>query len=720
MAGGIRRKKNNPSKKRDKRLGPIQYDAEGKMIDDRNTERGSKMGYKDIVKENANFEAYYRELGMCSEEDFKKMIDSLKSDLPASFRITGTRSQAAALLRIIEGKYFSELTAALAKGGDVVVPTILPWYPDRLGYQLNVTRKEIRRQEIYFKLHNFLVAETESGAISRQETVSMLPPLVLGVKPHHKVLDMCAAPGSKTAQLIEALHCEPGSMPTGLVVANDSDNARCYMLTHQAKRLQSPCVIITNHDAAIMPNMVVPHHTPTVPNQMMTLKFDRILCDVPCTGDGTMRKNPDIWPKWNAMNSANLHGLQHRIARRGLELLSVGGRMVYSTCSLNPVENEAVLGRLLTETGDSVKLVDVSSLVPGLKYIPGLTTWKTSNKAGELYSSWDEVPEELGRTVIRPEQFPPKDPKVLEQLSLSVRVLPHLQNTGGFFFALLEKVSSLPWESKRDKEPKLPVDNEESGESKADPEPPQKKKRFWGFREDPYMYCQEGDEVVARIQKYYNLAPEISYLNLLTRCADETKKNNLYLTTVGVRDIVENNKEKVKIINTGVKAFSKCPNKGAICDFRLAQEGALSVIPFIGENRMVHPCKSDLENLLSSEDLDKPPEIENMSKEFQEELERMETGSVAFFYSDPNSDLSVEMVGWKGKVSIKAYVPRNDRLHYLRLIGGDTSKFEKNKFKEREGREARRGERQEKRMQEIEKAQEETKTTDSASPCPEK
>ena len=106
-------------------------------------------------------------------------------------------------------------------------------------------------------------------------------------------------------------------MPTGLVVANDSDNARCYMLTHQAKRLQSPCVIITNHDAAIMPTLMVPHPAPLAPGQMTQLKFDRILADVPCTGDGTMRKNPDIWPKWNAMNSANLHGLQHRIAQIG-------------------------------------------------------------------------------------------------------------------------------------------------------------------------------------------------------------------------------------------------------------------------------------------------------------------------------------------------------------------------------------------------------------------
>ena len=90
-----------------------------------------------------------------------------------------------------------------------------------------------------------------------------------------KVLDMCAAPGSKTTQLIELLHAEesqtnliPGrahpphsthlnnmSTTAGVVVANDADNKRCYMLVHQAKRLNSPCLMVTNHDAAAFPTM---------------------------------------------------------------------------------------------------------------------------------------------------------------------------------------------------------------------------------------------------------------------------------------------------------------------------------------------------------------------------------------------------------------------------------------------------------------------------------
>lgn len=59
-------------------------------------------------------------------------------------------------------------------------------YPDKLAWQLELTRKDIRSNEAYYKLHNFLITETENGSISRQETVSMIPPLLLDVKSHHK------------------------------------------------------------------------------------------------------------------------------------------------------------------------------------------------------------------------------------------------------------------------------------------------------------------------------------------------------------------------------------------------------------------------------------------------------------------------------------------------------------------------------------------------------
>ena len=136
-------------------------------------EQYPKGGYKDIVRENEAFESFYKsQEGMCSPEEFDKMFACLKTDLPASLRVTGFRSQAFAVRDVIEGTYFSALAQAVPKpnedNGEVLKiepPRALPWYPDRLAWQLSITRKDIRREEALFKLHNFLISETESGKL---------------------------------------------------------------------------------------------------------------------------------------------------------------------------------------------------------------------------------------------------------------------------------------------------------------------------------------------------------------------------------------------------------------------------------------------------------------------------------------------------------------------------------------------------------------------------
>ena len=71
-------------------------------------------------------------------------------------------------------------------------------------------------------------------------------------------------------------------------------------------------------------------------------KYDKVLCDVPCSGDGTGRKKRSVIRTWDVRHGLGLHALQLAILSRGLELLGYGGRLVYSTCSLNPIECEAV------------------------------------------------------------------------------------------------------------------------------------------------------------------------------------------------------------------------------------------------------------------------------------------------------------------------------------------------------------------------------------------
>ena len=81
--------------------------------------------------------------------------------------------------------------------------------------------------------------------------------------------------------------------------------------------------------------------------------------------------------------------------------------MVYSTCSLNPLEDEAVLARILSETGDSVEILDSSDRVKGLKFKKGLSKWKVADRNGVLYGKWDEVPKEHW-SMIRPYMFAPE------------------------------------------------------------------------------------------------------------------------------------------------------------------------------------------------------------------------------------------------------------------------------------------------------------------------
>ena len=329
----------------------------------------------------------------------------------------------------------------------------------------------------------------------------MIPPLLLDVQPHMTVLDLCAAPGSKAAQLIELIHSgeearvrrfvrglasdqgrevspdgvavdiemkhaqsQDGQNPhdskligsaddgraTGLLIANDVDYKRAQMLVHQMKRLNSPNLIVTNHDASLFPSIKIATEEG---KPYRYLKFDRILADVPCSGDGTCRKNVGIWRDWVPGNALGLHILQVRILIRSLQLLKVGGRMVYSTCSMHPVEDEAVIAAAIERCGgpSKVRLVDCSSALSGLKRRPGLTKWNVMDRSGNTWDSWAQVEkakeemlnndlEKLSETMFPPTESPEMERTPLEKC---MRILSHEQDTGCFFIVVLEKLAEI-------------------------------------------------------------------------------------------------------------------------------------------------------------------------------------------------------------------------------------------------------------------------------------
>ena len=205
------------------------------------------------VLESAAFESYYRECGVIPAAEFGDFIASLRKPLGTSFRITGHPSDPGAIVlrQKLEGHFNTRLGELLVGDEKLDPPRSICWFPGRMAWRLDVPRSILRGKGVVkgqetcthqrlAEFHAWLINETDLGTISRQEEVSMVPPLLLDVRPGHVVLDMCAAPGSKTQQLIEALSpptCSGNAADdtAGLVVANDMDYKRCHLLVHQAK-----------------------------------------------------------------------------------------------------------------------------------------------------------------------------------------------------------------------------------------------------------------------------------------------------------------------------------------------------------------------------------------------------------------------------------------------------------------------------------------------------
>jgi tRNA (cytosine34-C5)-methyltransferase len=702
------------------------------------TREDNRRDYVLTPKENKLFEQYYQGQAIVLPEDWDEFMETLRQPLPSTFRITGFRSHATELLRIIKSDYLHEIVNIEIDGRRIQPTKCLPWYPDELAWQLDLDRKLIRQNDSLKRLHQFLVQETESGYISRQEAVSMIPPLLLNVQPNSRVLDMCAAPGSKTAQLIEMLHAnDTSSPPDGLVVANDSDNKRCYLMVHQVRRLVSSNFIVMNMDASNLPSFTMTQES----GEKKSVKFDRILCDVPCSGDGTLRKNVDAWQRWNPAIGHGLHNLQVRILRRGLELLEVGGRIVYSTCSFNPVEDEAVVSTVLEQMMGSVELVDVSDRLPGLLRENGISSWKIMSKQGEWFEKYEDVPERL-RSQITRSVFPPS-PEQAERFGLHkcIRILPHKQNTGGFFVAVLEKRCTMretqgatatiaipptvdkSCDTGKDEDHKSAVDvsnagesvlgleaassvltvdaggtaaaaangNDDAGETSeglkrkredGERQPYVKKPKYFGFREDPFIFLKQEDTMWAPIQRFFGISADFPFGQLMVRC-EMGKKRNIYFVSSVIKKVVQENEDKFKFINLGVKVLSRSESKMVDCEFRLVQDGLHLLYPYITKRVVKVGGAEDIVTLLSCEN----PYINRMSKPAQEQLNSLGQGGCVFVYEPTEGQAGPQcrlvLCGWKGKISCRSFLPKFERGHYLRLCGEELKSHAERKLAEK-------------------------------------
>ena len=222
------------------------------------------------------------------------------------------------------------------------------------------------------------------GWLHGQEAVSAIPPHVLDPDPGDVVLDACAAPGSKTGQLAAAMD------DRGRIVANDANLGRLAPLRSNMERLGVTNVAVTNRDA---------RHLSL--SEWDFEAFDAALVDAPCSGEGTVRKNPAALEDWSEGFLADVSTLQRNVLKRAIRLTKPGGTVVYSTCTFAPEENEAVLDAVLGTEDCRLREFDLP-----LETEPGVTEWR-----GETYDA---------------------------SVRRARRVWPHRADTGGFFCAKLE------------------------------------------------------------------------------------------------------------------------------------------------------------------------------------------------------------------------------------------------------------------------------------------
>ena len=177
-----------------------------------------------------------------------------------------------------------------------------------------------------------------------QEAASMIPPIVLDPKPHEIVLDCCASPGSKASQLAQYMQNK------GVLIANDYQGIRLAPLGINMQRMGAENTILTLMEGRFF--------------KKANIQFDKILVDAPCSGTGTIRKSLKTLRIWNPDMVRRLSATQKQLLDVAFSVLKKEGTVVYSTCSLEPEEDEGVIDFLLKKY-DNAQLEQVE--LNGLK-----------------------------------------------------------------------------------------------------------------------------------------------------------------------------------------------------------------------------------------------------------------------------------------------------------------------------------------------------------------
>ncbi|KAG5482231.1 hypothetical protein CUR178_06090 [Leishmania enriettii] len=451
---------------------------------------------------NVSFTRYFLHQGLVRHEgELMELYHAMRArPLNVSFRVVGggAVAGAAALPSGLLSPHATAVHKLLQRRRGV---HSVSWLPPAMGAYTLDTRDSTPADTVLAN-RQLLRSLARERLIVYQSLPSMLPVYYLDPQPGECVLDMCASPGNKTALILDCMHASGNSdarspststfraggveseslrgalLGRGCVVANEAQASRIFDLQERLRDV-SPEVVVTrgrgqtlgltdSHESSGSGGVGGRYAASPLAHDAMLGEglYDRVLVDAPCSGEGRMGRDALSWRLWHPGRGIEFFPLQCALLRRAVRLCKTGGRVVYATCTLNPLENEAVVAAVLRGYGGAVELIppprplprcseeDGEGGAPPLRLTTGLRSWDVPSGAGGfLRSATEAYAQGESATRLPPDIFAPasagaegdsKDISGALQRCCR-RVMPHLNgNADGFFVAVLEKRTEAP------------------------------------------------------------------------------------------------------------------------------------------------------------------------------------------------------------------------------------------------------------------------------------
>nr|CCC90521.1 conserved hypothetical protein [Trypanosoma congolense IL3000] len=378
-----------------------------------------------VTAPNASFSRYFLNQRLVQDElEVMELFRAMVGRRPATFRVHMSQMYGKATSEVLKGRQGVEPLRWLPEGCEAFIFHDSPEVPH------SVT---LANRELLNSLFN-------EGLISFQSTSSMLPVLLLHPLSGEALLDMCASPGNKTSLALDYMYSQTCSssfkraVRHGCVIANDATPSRGWQL---AQRLRDtyPGIAVTRLKGQCIPCRSI---------SAGGVRYDKILVDAPCSAEGRMQRDVMSWRLWHPLKGMEFMQTQLQLLRRAVELCAARGQIIYSTCTLNPLENEAVIASLLLE--GKVELVEPPPHIrnnSNWRFSRGLRRWVVpTSSGGFVHSAADAA--SIGMTTPIPLRnlfsFEGCESVQSALEGCCLRVMPH-HNGGaeGFFLALLRK-----------------------------------------------------------------------------------------------------------------------------------------------------------------------------------------------------------------------------------------------------------------------------------------